>query len=512
MFKNSGTLQRINETFRHAVKGLDIVSLYETRPTCIGFDGNRIVRFSPIVRPKKTLTKGQMVVEKDSSILGYLGEISKGLDADHHTVCKYGDRDDPNYGTVRNFIRTQISNLLPTRKTGSRASVMSASPADIRELEKLFSVSEATDTDYIAFRDRWTPGTCGWILLNSNFSPWLDDPDPDARILWLHGAAGCGKSIMTFFIVNHLVENNKSWQYAFIRFGDHSKRSSSMTLRTLAFQVPLASPAFRHEISKAASSLKRGVETLTIWRRLFKAGLFQLEFPSPLYWVIDGLEESDNPRAGIKMLTDVLSISVPLKFLIISRRTPEISAEFRKIPEEAKWDEMAIDGHPDDHHKFVESELEWSEIPAFRETVAKRLFEQSRGSFLWLHLIVERMNKCRTTESVEQAMKELPAGMEELYDRMCQSISVQEPADLSLTCQILSWATCAIRTLSVSELTEALESESQARSINDTFAGFVSVDNYANVTLIHQTAKEYLLSAKGQTYAVDKNATHERIC
>lgn len=46
MVKNSTTLQRINETFRHVVKGLDIVSLYETRPTRIGFDGNRIVRFS----------------------------------------------------------------------------------------------------------------------------------------------------------------------------------------------------------------------------------------------------------------------------------------------------------------------------------------------------------------------------------------------------------------------------------------------------------------------------------
>jgi WD40 repeat protein len=453
-----------------------------------------------------------MVVEKDSSILGYPGEISKGLDADHHTVCKYGDRDDPNYVTVRNFIRTQISNLLPTRKTGSRASVMSASPADIRELEKLFSVTEATDTDYISFRDRWTPGTCEWILSNSSFTRWLDDTDPEARILWLHGAAGCGKSIMASFIVNHLVESKMSCQYAFIRFGDHSKRSLSMTLRMLAFQMALSSPAFRQEISKAASSLKRGVETSTIWRRVFKNGLFQSEFPSPLYWVIDGLEESDNPRAGIKMFTDVLGTSVPLRLLIVSRRTPDIDAEFKKLPEEAKWDKMAIDGYLDDHQKFVESELEWSEMPAFKATIARRLLEQSQGSFLWLRLTVERINKCRTTESVEQAMRELPAGMEKLYDRMGQSISEQEPADVSLTCQILSWVTCAVRTLSVSELTEALESKYQARSIADTCAGFVSVDNYENVTLIHRTAKEYLLSSNGQPYAVEKSASHEQIC
>lgn len=453
----------------------------------------------------------QMVVEKDSSILGYPGEISKGLDADHHTVCKYGDREDPNYVTVRNFIRTQINNLVPSQKGRSRASVMSASPTDIRELEKLCSVNEATDSDYIAFRDRWTPGTCEWILSNSIFSRWMDDPDPDARILWLHGAAGCGKSIMTSFIVNHLFENNKSCQYAFIRFGDQSKRSLSMTLRILAFQTALVSPAFRHEISKAASSLKRGVDALAIWRRVFKNGLFQSEFLNPLYWVIDGLEESDNPRAGIKMFTDVLGTSVPLRILIISRRTPEIDSEFKKVPEEAKWDSMAIDGHIDDHRKFVENELEWSEIPTFKETITKRLLNQSRGSFLWLRLTVERINKCRTTQSVEQAISGLPAGMQELYDRMGESISEQEPADRSLTCQILAWVTCAIRSLSVDELKEALESQSQARSIADPCAGFVSVDNYENVTLIHQTAKEYLLSCKGQPYAVEKSSSHESI-
>lgn len=186
------------------------------------------------------------------------------------------------------------------------------------------------DTDYIAFHDRWSPGTCEWIISNSSFTRWLDDPDQSARILWLHGAAGCGKSIMTSFLVNHLVENGKSCQYAFIRFGDHSKRSLSMTLRILAFQVALISPAFRQEISKAASSLKRGVEASAIWRRVFKNGLFQSEFTKPLYWVIDGLEESDSPRAGIKLFTDVLGARMPLRILIISRRTPEIDAEIQK--------------------------------------------------------------------------------------------------------------------------------------------------------------------------------------
>ena len=49
-----------------------------------------------------------MVLEKDSSVLGYPGEISKGLDADHHGVCKYDSPDDPLYTSVRNVLKSLV--------------------------------------------------------------------------------------------------------------------------------------------------------------------------------------------------------------------------------------------------------------------------------------------------------------------------------------------------------------------------------------------------------------------
>lgn len=49
-----------------------------------------------------------MVLEKDSSILGYPGEISKPLDADHHGVCKYESPNDSRYITVRNVLKSLV--------------------------------------------------------------------------------------------------------------------------------------------------------------------------------------------------------------------------------------------------------------------------------------------------------------------------------------------------------------------------------------------------------------------
>lgn len=49
-----------------------------------------------------------MVLEKDSSILGYPGEISKSLNADHHDVCKFTSPEDPNYVSVRNALKSLV--------------------------------------------------------------------------------------------------------------------------------------------------------------------------------------------------------------------------------------------------------------------------------------------------------------------------------------------------------------------------------------------------------------------
>jgi hypothetical protein len=43
LMKNSYTLQKLNEQFRHVASKLDIVSFYETRTTHVGFGKARVV-------------------------------------------------------------------------------------------------------------------------------------------------------------------------------------------------------------------------------------------------------------------------------------------------------------------------------------------------------------------------------------------------------------------------------------------------------------------------------------
>lgn len=129
--QNSSTLQDINEQFRNIASELQIVLFFETQQTA--------------VRSKRI-----MILEKDFSILGYSGEISKPMNADHHNVCKYASQKDLNYISVRNVLKSLIDRF---GKRDSHSSDRSLGQ-DVAKLEKLLNNSQASNDDYEFFRDR----------------------------------------------------------------------------------------------------------------------------------------------------------------------------------------------------------------------------------------------------------------------------------------------------------------------------------------------------------------------
>lgn len=143
---NSQTLQEINEQFRNIATNLQVISFFETMPTSIGL-------------------KKMIIVEKDSSTLGYPGEITKPLNANHHDVCKYINQDDSNYKSVRDVLRSMVERF---RKKVVRSSDVSTEE-DVRKIEALLNICEAPKDDLEYFLDRWIEGSCEWILKNKNF-------------------------------------------------------------------------------------------------------------------------------------------------------------------------------------------------------------------------------------------------------------------------------------------------------------------------------------------------------
>ncbi|KAI1762699.1 hypothetical protein GGR53DRAFT_402681 [Hypoxylon sp. FL1150] len=497
--KNSFTLQKLNEQFRHIAPRLDIVSFYETQPTSITLKNARI-----------------MVLEKDSSVLGYPGETSKALDADHHGVCKYESPRDPNYITVRNVLKSLLSKIIST------SNPKRPTPSNRREshdLKSLLVITELPTTDYSFFRDQWAHGTCEWILQNENFLQWLQAPDLTPRFLFLNGGPATGKSVLSSYIINNLVEQGAYCHYFFIRFGDEKKRNLGTLLRSIAYQMVLALPNFLHKLLELTDEAidYETADPRTIWNRIFKSILFDLTDTKPVYWIIDGIDEAHDPRAVIKLLSDVSTSSIPLRILIVGRKTSQIEAAFQKVPDTLKPGLINIEGHLEDLRRYVSQELNMSGSSDFKEDIVKRVVEGSQNNFLWVRLAVDKLNSCHRLADVELALQELPIGMEALYDRMASSIARNpSPTDRELASNIMECVACSFRHLTVAELSQALHEDMSGlldleRSIVDLCGGFVTVDNSGNVTMIHQTAREYLLSGQKHPFHIDFSNAHERM-
>ena len=124
---------------------------------------------------------------------------------------------------------------------------------------------------------------------------------------------------------------------------------------------------------------------------------------------------------------------------------------------------------------------------------------------------------CHTQADVELALEKLPEGMEALYNRMASSIAKNPSAtDKALASRILQYVTCSLRALTVAELSYALHEDTSRildfhRSITELCGGFVVIDNGANVTMIHQTAREYLVSGNDRPFHVDRDLAHRDI-
>ncbi|KAK4223270.1 hypothetical protein QBC38DRAFT_517229 [Podospora fimiseda] len=510
----SQTLQRLNEQFRHVASNLQVMSFYETRPT-------------PVLRKTQV-----MVLEKDSSMLGYPGEVSKPLDADHHGVCKFDSPSDPRYITVRNALLSVISKsegkmptkglFLDARRRSQSVDRNLVRPTSNLSIKNYLSVPESPEVDYNFFRDRWTPGTCQWILQEEAFNSWIKDTSQKSRVLWVHGNPASGKSVLSSFVIDRLVQLGVVSCYFFVRFADQHKTRLSMMLRSLANQLADKIPSYAENLRHLESTTPdlKTADSRSVWQWLFKQALFRLNVGEPIYFVIDGIDEADSPGTAVKFLSDLNLTSVALRILLVSRKTYEITSAFQKIVTQVHTDTISTGTNTHDLRAHIKHEMDIASDQAeYRDQVITQLLERAKGNFLWIHLGVQRINGCHTKADVERALDDLPAGMEALYDRMAASIQSQTNAgDRHLGLNILGWALCARRALSVEELSDALDNSGlldMHRSIRDLCGGFVVVDAEGHVAMIHETAREYLIKeCDGQSdhsLTIQKKSTNDKL-
>ena len=357
-------------------------------------------------------------------------------------------------------------------------------------------------------------GTCEWIKSNELYNSWLHS---HSQLLWLSGGPGKGKTMLSIFLAEELEQTAKRTQdRLFLQYfcdnKDEKRKTAVSIIRGLMFQLLQSRqklfdhilPSFR--IQKHSLFNDSSFETL--WR------IFESMVRDPLigtaYCVLDGLDECDEPSSEVLLNKFAALLSsktnrLPachLNLIIVSRGFPGFIPELLSSFPHIRLDPDADTEVNDDIQLFIKNKVDYlarrKHYPEpLRVRVEEVFQDRAQGTFLWIGIVAKALEKYKAIDDVEKALDDFPPGLDKLYARMLLQIN---DGRREIAAKILCWVVMAVRPLTLSELSTAIESTvrpsailSRDEVVRDQVLNcgyFLTIDK---VGLIHQSAKDYLL-------------------
>lgn len=496
LIPNSNALTEINDAFRHYALDLHLWSFYETLPV-------------------KAKLLNRIVVEKMSSTLGYPNEEIAAMNADHRHVCKFKSRDDPNYRLLRNALHTAVDMIRAasggdnTQEVRRIQELQDIAHLDLSEgpsinigskLAASLGIVHTLEDDLITLQVLKQPGSCEWLTNRASFACW--EQGTGTQILWLTGRPAAGKSVLSSHVIDRLSSPDTHCSYFFFKYGKSGKSTLSECFLSLAYQMAMMDGFVRSGIIRLIEDQTAWDRTdeANVWRRLFIGNIFKSPSISKHSWVIDGIDECVNFNA---LFTKKLLSTIPagLRIFATSRDLEEIGRGLTSLGPRVSILALSEDDTLDDMRLFLVTklrELNRIENDEDVEAMGDRILQKSRGSFLWVRLVLQDFEKAWTEEAMEAVLKDIPGDLQEFYDRILQSIE-SDPRKKELAKSILTWVVLASRPLSIDELRCAIKLDlnqtlqNSAKAVPSLCGQLVFVDRANKVQIIHDTARQFLL-------------------
>jgi WD40 repeat protein len=244
-----------------------------------------------------------------------------------------------------------------------------------------------------------------------------------------------------------------------------------------------------------------------------------------IYLLVDALDECETGLSDLlKLIARTKFISAAqVKWIVSSRNRDEIEQELEFGTEEASLNLELNASHVSDAvAAFIDDRV--SRLKALQRNgallkqVKEQLLQKSDGTFLWVALVIQEMQKCRRLPEMIKLLERTPQGLTPLYDRTLQQIQRFEGLDRESCILVLSLVTLGYRPLHLHELCLLAGFHRQQYGFDDLeiivdmCGSFLTIrDDY--VYLIHQSAKDYLGDAKVSAviFPSGLSAIHHRI-
>lgn len=362
-----------------------------------------------------------------------------------------------------------------------------------------------------------------WLFEREDFNAWAFAPaeQTSSQPLLLIGPPGRGKSALSGSAVRYLQAHGRRVHYHFFNRTDQSKRTASYCLRSIASQMAHSNATFRdalfHLHDRTGATFHNDNQGFQlVWDRLFEGVLFQMQSAEPIFWVFDGLDESDVPTTLLSRIA-AMKPQTPIRVLLSTRPV-------KGIPVQATTLFLQPSDTTADMLSFVTAAVQ-TVLPndeSIQSFVRGQILSKAEGSFLWARLALDIIqDNWHTKGDIVTALTEVPKGMSAMYSHMMSTVEEQNPRNRQLAREILAFVVCSWRPLYLDELADALRPQfgafiNLALTITQVCGHFVTIDQPGSgrqkASLVHVTAKDFLAKSRGDSNAwINPKQAHEKI-
>ncbi|CAM1503379.1 Fc.00g081550.m01.CDS01 [Cosmosporella sp. VM-42] len=371
---------------------------------------------------------------------------------------------------------------------------------DLRETNPRDDKTRIQDTKGGLLRDSYR-----WILSHDDFRRWRDDPQ--TQLLWIKGDPGKGKTMLLCGIIDELdKEPNNVLSYFFCQATEATLSNATAVLRGLIYLLLIQQPSLlSHVREKHDHAGKQLFEDGNAWEALSKiltAMLNDLSLNGAIL-IIDALDECKTNR---NHLLNFITKPSRVKWIVSSRNWPDIEEKLDKAKQKVRLhlelnkDSISAAVRIYIRHK-VDALVEQKEYDhETRDAIEQHLVANANDTFLWVALVCKELGNTDVWDVLD-VIKQIPAGLEALYDRMIQHIQSLERRNPEMCRQILSTAIVAYRPLRLEELGRLSDLPSSIQRSTDHISkitsmcgSFLTIRDKV-VYIIHQSAKDFLYSS-----------------
>ncbi|KAJ3506170.1 hypothetical protein NMY22_g17341 [Coprinellus aureogranulatus] len=152
---------------------------------------------------------------------------------------------------------------------------------------------------------------------------WIDDAPRDELVLWVHGAAGLGKSTFARHLTHLLREDNRLAASVILSGVPSDARGPESVVKIMAREIGTTHPTVIPIVLSAISSCNGAPMRKQVMKYL-RDPIRSLQRSHPLVFILDAIDEWESHDLLVKELASLAGCSFMLKFILLGRSSPRM--------------------------------------------------------------------------------------------------------------------------------------------------------------------------------------------